>query len=157
MYTSVLFLCELSKNIYFVQGNSPASEVTTLMLTRGRILGGNWDKSLQSFPPCYSQSLLPTDFTPPPPWAKVGWNLLVIVNTEYSNWELSILCPRKPQQNCKIVCSWIRLQIKQIFLYIYNLYQRIQVHKKNCIAFSPSYTVIQWFQHLHGIHRQNAE
>jgi hypothetical protein len=27
-------------------------------LTRGRILGHNWDKSLKSFPPCYSQSPL---------------------------------------------------------------------------------------------------
>ncbi len=39
---------------------------------RGRILGRNWDKS---FPPCYSQSPLLTDFySPLPPWAKVVWN-----------------------------------------------------------------------------------
>jgi hypothetical protein len=37
-----------------------------LWLTRGRILGHNCNKSLKSFPPCYSQSLLLTDFTPPP-------------------------------------------------------------------------------------------
>jgi hypothetical protein len=30
----------------------------------GRILGHNWDKSLKSFPPCYSQSSLLKDFTP---------------------------------------------------------------------------------------------
>ncbi len=34
--------------------------------SRGRILGRNWGKSLKSFPPCYSQSPLLTDFTPPP-------------------------------------------------------------------------------------------
>jgi hypothetical protein len=40
--------------------------VYSLIFTRCRILGRNWDKSLKSFPPCYSQSLLLTDFTPPP-------------------------------------------------------------------------------------------
>jgi hypothetical protein len=44
---------------------------------RGRILERYWDKSLNSFPPCYSQSPLQTDFTspphpPPPPRAKVA-------------------------------------------------------------------------------------
>ncbi len=32
---------------------------------RGRILGRNWDLSLNRFPPYYSQSPLLTDFTPP--------------------------------------------------------------------------------------------
>ncbi len=32
----------------------------------GRILGRNWDKSLKSFPHCYSQSPVLMDFTPPP-------------------------------------------------------------------------------------------
>jgi hypothetical protein len=35
--------------------------------TRGRTLGRNWEKSLKSFPPCYSQSPILKDFTPPPP------------------------------------------------------------------------------------------
>ncbi len=44
-------------------------------LSWGRILGGNWDKRLKSFPPCYSQSPLLKDFTPPPPpRVKVVWN-----------------------------------------------------------------------------------
>ncbi len=34
--------------------------------TGGRILERNWDKSLKSFPSCYSQSPLLTDFTSPP-------------------------------------------------------------------------------------------
>ncbi len=38
---------------------------------RGRILGSNRDKSLDVFPPCYSQSPLLTEF---PPRAKVAWN-----------------------------------------------------------------------------------
>ncbi len=33
----------------------------------GGILGSNWDKNLKTFSPCYSQSLPPADFTPPPP------------------------------------------------------------------------------------------
>jgi hypothetical protein len=39
-------------------------------ISRGRILGRNWDKSLKSFPPCNSQSPLLTDFTPPSPLSK---------------------------------------------------------------------------------------
>ncbi len=35
-----------------------------------RILGRNWDKSLTSFPPCYSQS---PDFTPPPSSLEQNW------------------------------------------------------------------------------------
>ncbi len=43
---------------------------------RGRILGSNWDKSLKSSPPGYSQSPLQTDFIPLPTrdqkWFKTG-------------------------------------------------------------------------------------
>ncbi len=35
--------------------------------SRGRILRRTWDKSLKSFPPCYSKSPLLADFNPPPP------------------------------------------------------------------------------------------
>ncbi len=48
--------------------------------TRGRILGRNWGKSLQSFSPCYSHSPLITDFTPPPPLSKSGLKLVCNVN-----------------------------------------------------------------------------
>jgi hypothetical protein len=45
-------------------------------LAGGRILERNWDKSLKSFLPCYSQSPLLTDFTPPSPleqkWFEIG-------------------------------------------------------------------------------------
>ncbi len=42
--------------------------------TRGRILGRNWGKSCNSFPPCYSQLPLLTygNPPPPPPPSKVG-------------------------------------------------------------------------------------
>jgi hypothetical protein len=102
--------------------NTPISTLSLHVLCgkayRGRILGGNWDKSLQSFPPCYSQSPLLTDLTPPPPWAKVIWNWFVIVNIEYRNLKSgnSQDYARKPQQNCmsmnsasgvRIVCGAI--------------------------------------------------
>jgi hypothetical protein len=45
------------------------------MLYRGRILGRIWDKSLQSFPPCYSQS----------PLSKSGLKMFCIVNIVYRN------------------------------------------------------------------------
>ncbi len=60
----------------------------------GRILGRNWEKSLQSFPSCYSQSTLLADFTPPSPWRKsclkLVCNRLCIRKPQV--WELSRLC-----------------------------------------------------------------
>jgi hypothetical protein len=58
-----------------------------IFLFRGRILGRNWDKSLQSVPPCYSQSPLITDFTPPspPPPNKSGLKLVCNVKNVYGN------------------------------------------------------------------------
>ncbi len=44
---------------------------------RGRILGRHWDEILKSFPPCFSQPPLLTDFTTPPP-KKVVWNWFVM-------------------------------------------------------------------------------
>ncbi len=71
---------------------------------RGRILGRNWDKSLKSFPPCYSQSPLVTDFIPPPP-SKSGLKLVCYVNVVYGNLKSENskdYTPRKqkPQRNC---------------------------------------------------------
>ncbi len=54
--------------------------------TRGRILGRNWDKSLKSFLPCHSQSLLLTNLNPPtPPLSKSGLKLVCNVNILYGN------------------------------------------------------------------------
>jgi hypothetical protein len=55
----------------------------------------NWDKSLKSFPPCYSQSPPLTDFTPSSPLSKRDLKLVCNVNIVY--WkpqvrELSRLC-----------------------------------------------------------------
>ncbi len=59
----------------------------------GRILGRNWDKSLKSFPPCYSQSPLLTDFTPlEQKWFEAGlWYKNCVQKSQV--WELSRLCP----------------------------------------------------------------
>ncbi len=55
----------------------PLASVPSPCLTRqarGRILGRNWDKSRQSFPPCYSQSpLLRILLLPPPPPPEQKW------------------------------------------------------------------------------------
>ncbi len=61
----------------------------------GRILGGNWDKSPKSFPPYYSQSPLPMDFTPPPPLSKSDLKLVVcnVTIRKPQVWELSRLWP----------------------------------------------------------------
>ncbi len=64
------------------------------LFSRGRILGRNWDKSLKSFPLCYSQPPLLTDFTPPTR-AKCGLKLVWNVNNVWRPQirELSRLCP----------------------------------------------------------------
>jgi hypothetical protein len=56
-----------------------------------RLLGRNWDKSLESFPPCDSQSPLLTDFTPPTPLSKSGFKLVCNVNIDYGKSETSSL------------------------------------------------------------------
>ncbi len=52
---------------------------------RGRILGQKWDKSLNSFPSCYSQSSLLTYCTPSPPLSKCGLNLVWNLNIVHGN------------------------------------------------------------------------
>jgi hypothetical protein len=69
----------------------------------GQILGRNWEKSLTSFPPCYSQSPLQTDFTPPspPPLSKSGFKLVCNVNIVNGNFksENSQDYAQKPEPN----------------------------------------------------------
>ncbi len=75
----------------------------------GRILGRNWDKSLKSVPPCYSQSPLLTEFSPPPSlekkWFETG--LYNNVNIVYANLksENSQDYAQKPQRNCTFTNS----------------------------------------------------
>jgi hypothetical protein len=65
-----LFAFRTSPILLFAQGGTgEVGFVIRTLLGRGRILGRNCDKSLESFPPCFSQSPLLTD--PPPPPAKV--------------------------------------------------------------------------------------
>jgi hypothetical protein len=71
----------------------------------------NWDKSFTSFPPCYSQSPLLTDFnTPPPPPSKSGLKPVcnVIILYGYLKSETFKNMPRNLN---KIVRSWILLLI----------------------------------------------
>ncbi len=83
--------------------------------SEAKFLGECWDKSLKSFPTCYSQSPLLTDFLPPLPLPPVKWFESgldckhCIRKTQV--WELSRLCP-ETQQNCEfgfrtqiILCS----------------------------------------------------
>ncbi len=67
---------------------------------RSRILRRNWDKRLQSFPPCYSQSPPLTDLLPHP-LSKTGLKLVCNVNIEYGNLksENSQDNAQKPQRN----------------------------------------------------------
>ncbi len=61
-----------------------------------------------SFPPCYSQSPLLTDFTPPPPpLNKSGLKLVYNVNFVYGNLksENSQDYAQKPQRNCTLMNS----------------------------------------------------
>ncbi len=64
----------------------------------GRILGRNWDKSLRSFPPCYSQSPLQMDSTPPPPPPVSKSGLKLVCNeklyTETSSLRTLKIMPR---------------------------------------------------------------
>ncbi len=65
---------------------------------RPNSLGLNWDKSLKSFPPCWSQSPRLTDFTPhPPPPRKSGLKKHCIRNLKSEN---SQEYAQKPQWNC---------------------------------------------------------
>jgi len=50
----------------FCQVGEPCWRPTLCLNNRGRILGRNWEKSLKSFPPCYSQSPLLAPLLPPP-------------------------------------------------------------------------------------------
>ncbi len=71
-------------------------------LSRGRILGLDWDKSLQGFPPCNPQSPLLKDFTP---LKKNGLKQVCNVNIVYGNLksENSPDYAQKPQRNCTFV------------------------------------------------------
>ncbi len=69
---------------------NPWGPIHEKKLTRGRILGCNWDKRLKSFPPCYSESPLLMDLflSPPPlPLSKSGLKLVCIVNIVNGNFK----------------------------------------------------------------------
>jgi hypothetical protein len=87
---------------------------TSLLNTGGRILGGNCNKSLESFPPCYSESSLLTGFTPPhppPPLSKSGLKLVFNVNIVYRNLKYENF-KDYAQTSTETVRSWIRLRYR---------------------------------------------
>jgi hypothetical protein len=53
--------------------------------SRGRILGRNWDKSLQNFPPCYTSTNGFYSLPLSPPLSKSGLKLVCIVNILYGS------------------------------------------------------------------------
>jgi hypothetical protein len=67
----------------------------------------NRDKSLNRFSPCYLQSPLLIDFTPPPPPRKSGLKLVCSVNILYGNLKSanSQDYAQKPQRNCTFMNS----------------------------------------------------
>jgi hypothetical protein len=73
---------------------------------RDQILGRNW--SSKSFPPCYSQLPLLTDFySPPPPLSKSALKLVCNVNIVYGNLktENSQAYAQRSQRNCTFMNS----------------------------------------------------
>ena len=82
--------------IIFNKEDIPTGSLLFLLVSRGRILGRNWDKSLKSFLPCYSQSPLLT-----PPLSKSGLKLVCNVNIVHGNLTSanSQEYAQKPQRN----------------------------------------------------------
>ncbi len=80
-----------------VMGITQANKVKNRSQTRGGLLRRNWDKSLKSFPPCYSPQQ--TDLTPPPPPQQKCFKT--------SSLRTPKILPRNLNE---IVRSWIRLQ-----------------------------------------------
>ncbi len=80
------------------------SGASFLCVNRDRILVRNWDKALQSFPPCYTQSPLLTDSPSP-----LGWNWFVM-QTLYAGTSSLRTLKIMPRYFNEIVRSWIRLQ-----------------------------------------------
>ncbi len=85
-------------------------------IPEGRILGRNWDKSLKNFHPCYSQSPLLREITPPPPprnknGLKLVWNVNIVYG--YLKSENSQDYAQEPRRNCTFMNSASRHQTTQ--------------------------------------------
>ncbi len=124
MIKSIFSFCKLSWWVREARSLAPSCQSTTAMSSsgalystvRGWILGRNWNKSLKSFSPCYSQSPLLTEFYPPPPPSKSGLKLVCCnVNFVYGNLKSENFqdFAQKPQQNCTFMnlASWAKLYL----------------------------------------------
>ncbi len=95
-------------HIFSISAKPSNSFVTNMLnFAWGRILGRNWDKSLQSFPPCCSQSPLITGFTSSPPLNESGLKLIWNVNIVYGTSQRTLKIMHRNLN--EIVRSWIRL------------------------------------------------
>jgi hypothetical protein len=102
-------------------------------ICRGLILGRNWDKSLKSFPPCYSQSSLLTGILlplpPPPPeqkWFETGLNVKNLKSENSQDYA------QTSQQNCTFMNS------ASVLFFVLSLHQRNTILNEmaNCLPSS---------------------
>ncbi len=102
---------------------------------------------IKSFPPCYSHSILLTDFTPPPPPpSKSGLKLACNVNIVYGNHksENSKGYAQKPQRNRMFMNSSSCLFQVQIPDWVHHKFPHVIV-KEN--AFCRPYEIMCKFKH----------
>jgi hypothetical protein len=85
-FTIVKSLLNFFKQLLLTRPCIHVPKVRAFIVSGGRILGRNWDKSLKSFPPRYSQSPPLPDLPPSlPSWSKSGLKLVCNVNIAYRN------------------------------------------------------------------------
>jgi hypothetical protein len=106
-------LCSVEiSQILYTHGECTRTVLATLFIiqffehTWGRILEHNWNKRSRSFPLCYSQLPILTDFTPIP-LRKSSLKLVCYVHIVYGNPkpENSQDYDQKPQRNCTFINS----------------------------------------------------
>ncbi len=87
---TICFVCSMLYKLSCLSSSSPEAEFLDVI----------WHKILKIFPPCYLQSPLQLDFTPPPPppslsksaWVETGLQCKHCIRKPQV-WELSRLCP----------------------------------------------------------------
>jgi hypothetical protein len=112
---------------------------------RGRIPGRNSDKSLKTFPPCYSQSPLVYSFAFEISIYSNSRNLKSENSQDYAQkpqvWELKRLCPEPLTKSYVHEFGFSRIPIAQLIFYFY--FERIdkQGITTSGISFSQLYTI----------------
>ncbi len=130
----LLFLihyCGISSPL--IDSNVFTSGFTLYNIYWGRILGRYWDKSLESFPPCYSQSPLLT-------------NLTQIFRTELGVYDVNLLLCHLPRPDPPAfsLASWMVVFINW------------EIHKDQCVTqFICSYYRINEFLNIDAVLRSS--